>query len=143
MANEVDVELIQVEGLTLIARAGSGHWVSMDSSPEFSGYDAATRPFELFLVSLAGCTAMDVISILQKMRTPPRKLKVKLNAMRENEHPKIPKKIDIVYIFEGDNLPKHNIEKAIRLSQDKYCSVSAVVKKAGIPINWKYEIKDV
>jgi len=86
---------------------------------------------------------MDVISILQKMRTPPRKLKVKLNAMRENEHPKIPKKIDIVYIFEGDNLPKHNIEKAIRLSQDKYCSVSAVVKRAGIPINWKYEIKDV
>ena len=142
MANEVDVELIQVEGLTLIARAGSGHWVSMDSSPEFSGYDAATRPFELFLVSLAGCTAMDVIAILSKMRVPFKKLRVKLHAVRKDTHPKIPAKIEMTYIIEGnpEKISPESVEKAIKLSQDKYCSVSAVVKKAGIPVEWNYKI---
>ncbi|MCD6594409.1 OsmC family protein [bacterium] len=141
MANEVNIELIQVDGSTIIAKANSGHWVVMDSDTYFGGYDSATKPFELFLVSLAGCTAIDVISILKKMHIPLRKLKIELNAPRRNKYPKIPTKIDIKYIFEGENLPKENLEKAIKLSQDKYCAVSAVIKQAGIPINWIYEIK--
>ena len=140
MADEHIIELVRADGLTLIAKGDSGHWVTLDSAPEFDGYDAATRPFELFLTSIAGCTAMDVLSILKKMKVDVRDFRMKLSAKRRNEHPKVPTEIKIKYIFKGEKLPKNMIEKAIRLSQDKYCSVSAVVKMAGIPVKWSYKL---
>ncbi len=136
------MEIVQVEGLTLLGKADSGHWIVMDAAPDVGGDDGGIRPFEDFLVALAGCTAMDVISILKKMRVPFLRLRTKLFAERKDEHPKIPKFIQMTYIIEGnpEEIDTKKVEKAISLSQDKYCSVSAVVKMAGIPVEWKYEI---
>ena len=66
--------------------------------------------------------------------------KMNMFVERAKQHPKIPTEISIEYLFVGDKIPKEQVEKAITLSQDKYCSVSAVVKKAGIPVNWRYRI---
>ncbi len=142
MGKEVNVELVQVDGLTILGKADSGHWIVMDAAPDVGGNDAGIRPFETFLVSLAGCTGMDVIAILSKMRVPFKRLRVKLHAVRKDTHPKIPERVEMTYIIEGDpeKISPENVEKAIKLSQDKYCSVSAVVKKAGIPVEWDYKI---
>ena len=144
MGKEVNLEVIQLEGLTLLGKADSGHWVVMDAAKDVGGSDGGIRAFENFLVSLAGCTGMDVISILNKMRVPFKRLRIKLHAPRKDTHPKIPEKIEMTYIIEGNpaDIDNKKVEKAIKLSQDKYCSISAVVKMAGIPVEWKYEIVD-
>ncbi|MCD6417615.1 OsmC family protein [bacterium] len=134
------MELIRAKGLTLLAKADSGHWITFDAHETVGGNDAAIRPFETFLSSLAGCTAMDVLSILNKMRVKVADFKMNLFVNRAEQHPKIPTEVLIEYLFVGDDIPDDKVEKAIKLSQDKYCSVSAVVKKAGIPINWYYKI---
>ncbi|RKZ33330.1 hypothetical protein DRQ33_04440 [bacterium] len=143
MGDEIKIELTQADGLTLLARGNSGHWVVMDADHEYGGNESATKPFELFLISLAGCTAIDVLSILDKMRIRLEKFKIELTTTRREKYPQIPKGIDILYIFEGENINRENIENAINLSHEKYCSVSAIVKEAGIPIGWRYEIKKI
>ncbi len=140
MANEINVELTRVDGLTLMAKADAGQCVDFDAAEAYGGTNGATRPFEAFIMSLAGCTAMDVISILKKMRVEYEKFKIKVTAIRKTEHPKVPEKIFIEYILIGDNIPEESVKKAISLSQEKYCSVSHVVKMANIPVEWKYSI---
>ncbi len=131
-----------VEGVTFIGRAKSNHWVAMDGPEHFGGAEAGTRPMELFLISLAGCTGADVASILNKMRVKIDKFEVHVDSERASEHPKVYTKIDITYKFWGKNLEavKDKIEKAINLSQDVYCSVSEMIRRAGIPVNHTYEL---
>jgi len=135
-----NIELLQVNGLTLMAKANSGHWIAFDADKDIGGADAASCPFEVFLASIAACTAIDVILILKKMKVKYDSFRINLHAARRAEHPKVPESISIEYIFEGDNIPNENIEKAISLSLEKYCSISAVVKMAGIPVEWSYNI---
>ncbi len=132
----------QVEGITFVGRGESRHWVPMDGPETFHGSNAGTRPMELFLISLAGCTGADVASLLEKMRVDVDKFELIVEAERAAEHPKVYTKIDLEYRFYGDNLEasKDKIEKAIELSQWKYCSVSAMIRKAQIPLNYTYKI---
>ncbi len=124
------------ENMKFIAHTPSGHEVTMDSSVESGGNDTAARPMELLLVSLAGCTAMDVISILKKMKALPDDFHIEIEYERAPEHPKIYTKILLKYIFK--NAPsKAKAEKAVELSQNKYCSVSAMLKKSS---NLTYEL---
>jgi len=116
----------------MAARAGSGHWVAMDGPKEMGGADAATRPLELFLMGLAGCSGMDVISMLAKMRAPLRDLRMELSAPREDDYPQVFKKIEIVYHFYGD-LSEKQAERAVSLSHEKFCSASAMLKPT-VPI---------
>ena len=115
----------------------SGHSVLMDAKPEVGGEDKGPRPMELLIVSLGGCTAMDVVSILKKMRTDLESMTISIDSEQASEHPKIFTKINIEYEFTGRNIKEENVKKAIELSQEKYCSVTAMLReKAEITCKW-------
>ncbi len=115
--------------MKFIGSAGSGHEIIMDAAPASGGDNQGSRPKEMILHGLAGCTAMDVISILKKMRQPVEAFRVEVDVIQSEEHPKIFSKIHIRYIFKGD-IPLEKLEKAVDLSQNTYCGVSAMLRKS-------------
>ncbi len=117
----------------------SGHHVIMDALPDAGGEDQGVRPKQLMLAALAGCTGMDVISILRKMKVEPESFNIKVEADVTEEHPKHYNKMHIIYELKGKDLPLDKIQKAVELSQDKYCGVSAAYKKA-MPLSWEIKI---
>jgi putative redox protein len=137
-----DIVVKNVEGLTFLGRAKSKHWVAMDGPETFGGSEAASRPMELFLISLAGCTGADVASLLKKMRVKYDKFEIHVDSERADEHPKVYTKIYLKYILWGQDLEpeKEKIEKSIDLSQNKYCSISAMIRNANIPVDYSYEL---
>ncbi len=116
----------------------NGHKLVLDAEERVGGKDRGPRPKPLMLTSLLGCTAMDVISILKKMRVDVKDFKVHADAELTEEHPKHYKKIHLIYEFTGKDLPMDKLEKAVNLSQDRYCGVSYVYKQV---IEMTYEIK--
>jgi putative redox protein len=115
----------------------SGHRILLDAKPEAGGENKGPSPMELVLVSLAGCTAMDVVSILKKKRVNLQNLTIKINGERAFQHPKYFIKIDVEYNFEGKDIKEEDVKQAIELSKDKYCSVSAMLReKAEISYRW-------
>jgi putative redox protein len=117
-----------------------GHKLHTDAKKEFGGNDKGPRPKPLMMFALAGCTGMDVVSILAKMRVEIEDLDIEIQAEMTEEHPKVYSKMNIVYKFKGDNLPIEKLEKAINLSQERYCGVSAMYRKA---MDITHEIKIV
>lgn len=115
------------------------HHVIMDASPEVGGTNEGPRPKVLMLASLAGCTGMDVISILKKMRVEPKTFNIRIEAELTEEHPKHYSSMHLIYEFTGENLEEDKLKKAIELSQDRYCGVSAVYKKA-MPVTYEVRI---
>lgn len=132
---------INIKGVTFIGKAESNHWIAMDGPEEFQGSDAANRPKELVLIGLAGCSGSDVSSILSKMRESVTKFEIDVDAQSATEHPKVFTKIHMTYQFWGTNLKKENLEKAISLSQEKYCSVSAMLKSS-VDISYSININN-
>lgn len=119
------------------ANTESGHSVLMDVKPQVGGEDRGPRPMELLMVSLGGCTGMDVVSILKKMKVDLESMTINIDSEQAPEHPKVFTKINIEYNFTGKNIKEENVKKAIELSQEKYCSVSAMLKeKAQITYKW-------
>lgn len=116
----------------------NGHKLTIDAGEEVGGENKGVRPKILMLTSLAGCTGMDVISILRKMKIEPDGFDVKVDGTLTDEHPKYYKEMKIIYEFTGKDLPYEKLKKAVELSQDKYCGVSALYKKA---LKLDYEIK--
>lgn len=118
------------EGMAFVAKGPSGHEIALDAAPEVGGSDQGARPMELILAGLGGCSGMDVVSILRKMRVNVDRFEIRLKGRRAEEHPKVFTHIDIEYAFWGSNLEQHRsqIEKAVKLSQDKYCSVAAMLR---------------
>jgi putative redox protein len=108
----------------------SGHHVTMDALPVSGGNDEGPRPKELMLAALSGCTGMDVISILKKMRIEPAFFNVRVEAEMTEEHPKHYTAMHIIYEFKGDGLEMEKLQKAVDLSQERYCGVSTVYRKA-------------
>jgi putative redox protein len=108
----------------------NGHKITLDAAETAGGENRGSRPKPLLLVALAGCTGMDVVSILKKMRVEPEAFHVYVEGDLTEEHPKQFSKMHIVYEFKGKNLPMDKLEKAINLSDEKYCGVSAMFKKA-------------
>ncbi len=115
-----------------------GHKLIIDADEESGGHNTGPRPKKLMLTALAGCTGMDVISILKKMKIFPNEFNVRVDGHVTEEHPKQYDSMHIIYEFQGENLPLDKLAKAIELSQEKYCGVSALYKKA---IKVTYEIK--
>lgn len=101
----------------------SGHEIKMDAAQEIGGENSGARPTELLLNAVAGCTGIDIISILQKMRLDPKSFEMQVKGERADDHPKRFTGINIHYALEGD-LPEDKVIRAIQLSKDKYCSVS-------------------
>ena len=124
----MQAKAINIKGVTFIGKGQSNHWIAMDGPEEFQGSNAATRPKELILVGLAGCSGSDISSILSKMKENVTRFEIDVDAETAEEHPKVYTKIHLKYHFWGTDLSKEKIEKAINLSQDKYCSVSAMLK---------------
>jgi putative redox protein len=101
----------------------SGHEIKMDAAEEVGGSNSGARPTELLLNAVAGCTGIDIISILTKMRLDPTKFYMDVEGQRADDHPKKFTEIHIRYALEGD-LPEEKVVRAIQLSVDKYCSVA-------------------
>ena len=116
-------------GLAFKATA-DGHEIMLDAAEDVGGENQGPRPKPLLLVSLGGCTAMDVISILKKMRLEPDYFNVNVIGEVTEEHPKHFTKIHTVYEFRGKDLPPDKLQKAIDLSQERYCGISHTLKKA-------------
>jgi len=110
----------------------------MDSSAKFGGTEAGTRPMELVLIALGGCTGMDVASALEKMRVNYTDFKVTINGETAEKYPKRFTKIHMKYSIRGD-VPEEKLKRAIELSQTKYCSVSEILRKSA-ELTYEYEI---
>lgn len=108
----------------------NNHKITIDADEKVGGKDRGPRPKPLSLASLGGCTGMDVISILGKMRVAVDSFRISVDADSTDEHPKHYNKIHISYIFKGKDLPMEKLEKAVNLSQDRYCGVSFMLGKA-------------
>ena len=106
----------------------NGFNIIIDADERVGGKNQGPPPKPLLLVSLGGCTGMDVISILKKMRIEPAYFNVLVEGELTEEHPKYFSRIHLVYEFKGDNLPMEQLQKAISLSQDRYCGVSATLR---------------
>jgi putative redox protein len=115
-----------------------GSKISVDAKKEFGGQGKGPRPKPLMMLSLAGCTGMDVISILNKMRVEVEDFNIEVEGDLTEEHPKHFTKMHIIYSFKGQDLPIDKLKKAVELSQENYCGVSATYKKA---MEITYEIK--
>jgi putative redox protein len=110
-------------GMAFRGRGASGHDVLMDAAPDVGGENKAARPVEVLLCSLGGCTGMDVVALLRKMRTEPKALRVEIEDERAAEYPKVITKLHLTYVVAGD-VPAKNVEKAIELSLAKYCPIA-------------------
>lgn len=127
-------------GVTFIGKSNSGHWVSMDGPEEFGGKNAGNRPKELVLIGLTGCTASDVATILEKKRVPFTDMEMNVSAEEAEEHPKVFTKVHIEFVVYGNNINPRDVERAIELSETKYCSVSAMLKpKVEITTSFRIE----
>lgn len=114
--------------------------IALDADPSVGGENKGPKPKPFVMIALAGCTGMDVVSILKKMRVEYKNLRIKVDAELTDEHPKKYTKMTVVYEFEGDDLPMDKLQKAVDMSKEKYCGVSATLHDV---VDISYEIKTV
>lgn len=119
-----------IKGVTFLGKSDSNHWVTMDGPESFGGSDAGTRPKELLLIALGGCTGSDVVTILQKKKVDVDSFEMNISADVAEEHPQVFTKINVEYVFFGKDIQEKDVERAIELSQTKYCSVTHMLNKA-------------
>jgi putative redox protein len=122
-------------GGTFIGHNSAGGTIQMGKLDDQPG----VSPMELILVGLAGCTGVDIVDILEKKRQPMKAFKVKVRGKKAEDFPKIYKEIEVTYLLWGDGLDPRAVERAIQLSEEKYCSVSAMLR-ATVKIRSTYQI---
>ncbi len=115
------------EGMLFVARTGSGHVTAMDGAPDGGGHNLAPRPMEMMLAGAGGCAAYDVVLILKRGRHAIKGCQVKLEAERAETDPKVFTKIHFAFSVTGAGLPQAAVERAVKLSHEKYCSASAML----------------
>jgi putative redox protein len=118
-----------IDGMLMVGKSHSGHSITMDGPTEIGGENLGVRPMEMLLLGVAGCTMIDVVTVLKKMRQDLSHCETKISAKRANEHPKVFTDIHIHFIVQGRDLDSIKVEKAIRLSAEKYCSASIMLGK--------------
>jgi putative redox protein len=127
---EVKVSWNGPSGMDFRAETGSGHLVTMDGAPEAGGHNLAPRPMEMVLLGTGGCTAFDVVLILKKGREDVRGCDVTLKAERAETEPKVFTKIHFHFTVTGRKLKPASVERAIKLSHEKYCSASIMLARS-------------
>jgi putative redox protein len=137
MAEKVKIKTEWTGDMSFEATVGD-HSIQLDAAPESGGKNNGMRPKPLMLVALAGCTGMDVVSILKKMRVPFEAFDISVEADMAEEHPKVYTSMKVIYTVKGKDVNRENVEKAVNLSKDKYCGVSAFYGKV---IDIEFEIK--
>jgi putative redox protein len=138
---ETTVRWTGLSGMTFVAETGSGHLVTMDGAPDGGGRNLAPRPMEVLLAGTGGCTAYDVVVILRKSGQDVRGCDVKLTSERAEQDPKVFTKIHLHFTVRGRNLRPTIVERAIKMSHDKYCSASIMLEKTA-EMTHTYEIID-
>lgn len=108
----------------------NGHHIIMDADSQWGGQNQGPRPKPLILAALAGCSGMDVVSILDKMQVKEYRMKVDVEAEPTEEHPIVYHTITMIFVFDGDDLPTEKLIKAVKLSTERYCGVHAMLQKA-------------
>lgn len=132
-------EIRQVEGLVLLGKGDSNHWVSLDGPKIFKGQEAASRPMEMVLIALGGCLGMDVISLLGKKRVNLQNFRIELDAQQTEKHPRVFTQIDVKCILSGEDLKEDDVKWAIEKAREKYCPVGAMLEETTV-INYSWEI---
>ena len=118
-----------LDHMTFVGESGSGHAVVMDGAVEHGGREMGFRPMEMLLLGVGGCTAFDVMSMLKKSRQAVTDCEVKVDSDRAEEVPKVFTRIHVHFIVSGKNLDPVKVEKAVKLSAEKYCSASLMLGK--------------
>ena len=116
-----------VDGMLMVGKSHSGHSITMDGPIEIGGENLGVRPMEMLLLGVAGCTMIDVVTTLKKMRQDLSHCETKINAERATDHPKVFTDIHIQFIVKGKDLDSKKVDKAITLSAEKYCSASIML----------------
>ncbi len=119
----------------------NGHKIYIDADESVGGKNSGPRPKQLMMLALAGCTGMDVVSILRKMRVEFDSLSIKIEAELDDEFPKPYTHMKVIYRFRGEDLPMEKIQKAVDLSRERYCGVSANYKDS-FPVEHEIRIND-
>ncbi|MGV8025462.1 MAG: OsmC family protein [Anaerolineaceae bacterium] len=138
----MDAKVIWQEKMSFEGTADSGFKVPLGTATELGGKDDGFRPLELLAIGLAGCTAMDVISILAKKKQDVKNFEVRVHADRAEEHPKVFTHLTIEYVVSGKDLDRSAVERAVELSETKYCSAQAMFKKVA-PIDLVVTLHEV
>lgn len=112
------------QGVSFVGTADSGHQVVMDGPPDFGGMNRGTRPMEMLLIGLGGCSAFDVVHILRKSRVEFADCRVEVSAERAEKAPKVFTRIHLHFVVVGKEIAKDKVARAVRLSAEKYCSAS-------------------
>jgi putative redox protein len=118
-----------IDGMAFMGESGTGHAVVMDGAPEYGGKNLGPRPMEMLLLGLGGCTAFDVVMILQKGRQPIADCQVEIEAERAEDHPKVFTKVHMRYLVKGRGLSAEAVNRAVELSVEKYCSATHIINK--------------
>lgn len=124
-----EVKVSYLENMAFEAEV-DGHKIIVDAAETVGGENRGPRPKPLMLTALAGCTGMDVVAILKKMRVEFEDFNVTVEGDLTDEHPKQFSKMNVIYRFKGKGLPLDKLQKAVNLSEERYCGVSALYKKA-------------
>jgi putative redox protein len=133
------VELVQ--GMTFVAESGSGHAMVVDAAPDVGGRDLGPRPMELVLMGAGACTAIDVVHILRKARQDVTDCVVELDSERAEEDPKVFTRIRMHYVVTGKGLARNQVERAIKLSKEKYCSATIMLAHSA-EITFDFEVRE-
>lgn len=118
-----------LDNMSFVGESGSGHSVVMDGAPEFGGRNLGMRPMEMLLLGLGGCSSFDVVLILQKSKQQVLDCEVQIDAERADKDPKVFTRIHLHFVVSGRNLVADKVERAVKLSAEKYCSASIMLGK--------------
>ena len=135
----MNISVKWIDGMLMVGKSDSGHAIVMDGPPDIGGENLGARPMEMLLLGMAGCTMIDVVSTLEKMREKFSDCQTKVSADRGEEYPKVFTNIHVHFILRGKHLNPSKVDKAIKLSAEKYCSASIMLGKTAV-ITHDFEI---
>lgn len=132
-----------VDGKMFLAESGTGHTVVMDGAPEHGGRNMGPRPMEMLLMGMGGCSAFDVMMMLEKSRQDVTDCRVEMEAERADAVPAVFTKIHLHFVVSGNKLKENQVKRAVSLSAEKYCSASIMMEAAGVEVTHDYEIVEM
>ena len=132
-----------LEDVAFVGESGSGHSVVLDGDPGHGGRNIGIRPMEAMLIGAGACSAFDVVTILKKSRQAVSDCVVELDAKRAAEAPKVFTEIDMKFTVSGRQLSEKSVARAVRLSAEKYCSATAMLRAGGVEVSHRFEIEEV
>lgn len=139
MANDMTVRATLETGMRFDVETGSGHHIILDAAEHNGGQNSGPQPMEMLLVALAGCSGMDILTILRKKRQDITGYELRIHGTRAEEHPKVYLDITLEHVFSGHNIRPEAVERAIELTEERYCGASAMLGKTAT-IGHKFSI---